>query len=141
MALLTLAAFVFMEFVAWFSHKYVMHGFLWVLHKDHHNAHKTRFEKNDWFAVLFAVPSALFIYLGIKNGLNHLFFIGLGSTLYGIAYFLFHELLVHKRLPFFKRPNGRFLKSIYTAHLDHHTKGNRNFGFLFFIPFKYYFNK
>ena len=26
----------FMEFVAWFTHKYVMHGFLWFLHKDHH---------------------------------------------------------------------------------------------------------
>ena len=25
-----------MEFMAWFTHKYIMHGFLWVLHKDHH---------------------------------------------------------------------------------------------------------
>ena len=28
--------FVFMEFVAWATHKYVMHGFLWYLHEDHH---------------------------------------------------------------------------------------------------------
>ena len=33
---IVLLTFVFMEFVAWFSHKYIMHGFLWSLHKDHH---------------------------------------------------------------------------------------------------------
>jgi len=26
-----------MEFVAWFTHKHIMHGFLWNLHKDHHH--------------------------------------------------------------------------------------------------------
>lgn len=31
-----LAAFLSMEAVAWFTHSYVMHGPLWVLHKDHH---------------------------------------------------------------------------------------------------------
>ncbi len=29
-------AFVLMEGVAWFTHKYVMHGFLWSIHRDHH---------------------------------------------------------------------------------------------------------
>ncbi len=28
--LLVLLAFFFMEFMAWFTHKYVMHGFLWI---------------------------------------------------------------------------------------------------------------
>jgi len=28
--------FLVMEFMAWFIHKYIMHGLLWVLHKDHH---------------------------------------------------------------------------------------------------------
>ncbi|MES2862928.1 MAG: beta-carotene hydroxylase, partial [Bacteroidota bacterium] len=28
--------FFMMEFMAWFTHKYVMHGFLWNLHADHH---------------------------------------------------------------------------------------------------------
>jgi len=27
-----LGAFVAMEFIAWFTHKYVMHGMLWVWH-------------------------------------------------------------------------------------------------------------
>jgi beta-carotene 3-hydroxylase len=34
--LLIFGAFIFMEFMAWFTHKYIMHGFLWVLHKNHH---------------------------------------------------------------------------------------------------------
>ena len=47
---ITLGAFIFMEFVAWFTHKYVMHGFLWFLHKDHHQPKKNQvFEKNDAF--------------------------------------------------------------------------------------------
>ncbi len=31
-----LGAFSIMEFMAWFTHKYIMHGFLWYLHEDHH---------------------------------------------------------------------------------------------------------
>ena len=33
--LIVLAAFVGMEAVAWFTHKYVMHGLGWFFHKDH----------------------------------------------------------------------------------------------------------
>ena len=48
--------FVFMEFVAWFSHKYIMHGFLWSLHKDHHlKDHKSWFERNDFFFIFYAL--------------------------------------------------------------------------------------
>ena len=36
--------FIFMEFVAWFTHKYVMHGLLWILHRDHHQGHEGFFE-------------------------------------------------------------------------------------------------
>jgi len=42
--LIVLGAFLFMEFVAWFTHKYVMHGFLWVLHKDHHHRDGRKWE-------------------------------------------------------------------------------------------------
>jgi len=30
------ATFIVTEFTAWFNHKYLMHGPLWILHKDHH---------------------------------------------------------------------------------------------------------
>ena len=34
--LVFILTFSMMEFMAWFTHKYVMHGFLWKLHADHH---------------------------------------------------------------------------------------------------------
>jgi beta-carotene 3-hydroxylase len=33
---ITLISFLLMEVVTWCTHKFVMHGFLWVLHEDHH---------------------------------------------------------------------------------------------------------
>ena len=35
-ALITLGVFITMEGITWCTHKYVMHGFGWFLHKDHH---------------------------------------------------------------------------------------------------------
>ena len=50
-----IATFCFMEFIAWFSHKYIMHGFMWFLHKDHHKKdHKSWFERNDMFFLQYA---------------------------------------------------------------------------------------
>ena len=51
---IVLAMAAFMEFVAWATHKYVMHGFLWVLHADHHRPSHRGLQKNDWFSVFFA---------------------------------------------------------------------------------------
>ena len=45
------AAFAGMEFVAWSTHKYVMHGFLWRLHESHHRKREGAFELNDLFWV------------------------------------------------------------------------------------------
>lgn len=136
--LLVIAAFLFMEFVAWFSHKYVMHGFLWVLHKDHHVRDGRRFEWNDVFAIIFALPSFMFIYTGIEAGFDWKFFIGAGIALYGLAYFLFHDVLVHGRLPLLKKLSNRYLRATITAHLDHHKpRAHYNYGFLV-APWKYY---
>ena len=35
--LITIAVFIAMEGATWIIHKYVMHGFLWFLHRDHHD--------------------------------------------------------------------------------------------------------
>jgi beta-carotene 3-hydroxylase len=133
---LVVLAFFFMEFMAWFSHKYVMHGFLWVLHKDHHAPHKKRFERNDSFAVIFAVPSFLGIYLGLRYENNFFLSIGIGILLYGIAYFLFHDGVYHQRLKV-KRPKNKYFRAIIKAHDDHHI-GKKNYGFLLLVPFKYF---
>jgi len=54
--LVVLITSILMEGATWLIHKYVMHGFLWSLHKDHHD-HSTDgpLEKNDYFFVIFRV--------------------------------------------------------------------------------------
>jgi beta-carotene 3-hydroxylase len=61
-----------MEGVAWFLHKYVMHGFGWYLHEDHHRASKGKFEKNDLFGLFFSLLS--FILILHNNKYSLLFF-------------------------------------------------------------------
>ena len=79
--LITLISFIAMEFVAWFTHKYIMHGILWNLHRDHHQPKKNYiFQKNDYFFLIFAAPGILLIMTGI-NDLSYFFWIGLGLSL------------------------------------------------------------
>src|SRR3546814_14738148 len=52
--LLVLATVAAMEGVAWASHKYIMHGFGWAWHRDHHEPHAKALEKNDLFALVGA---------------------------------------------------------------------------------------
>ena len=70
--MITLATFAIMEGITWLTHKYVMHGFLWYLHEDHHRpGYENFFEKNDLFFVIFAAPSASLMVFGITElGLN-----------------------------------------------------------------------
>ena len=135
---------MFMEFVAWFTHKYVMHGFLWYLHKDHHQPKANQvFEKNDSFFFIFAAPGVTTILIGYPD-FSWPFFIGLGITLYGFAYFLIHDLFIHQRSKIFRKTSFRYLNALRRAHKIHHKnlekENGENFGMLFF-PIKYWFKK
>lgn len=124
---------MFMEFVAWFTHKYIMHGWAWGWHKSHHVPHKDSFEKNDLFAVVFAGISIVLFYLG-ANYYDPLWWIAIGMTLYGVLYFVAHDGLVHQRWPFRVVPKSGYAKRIYQAHRLHHAVKGRDgcvsFGFL-----------
>lgn len=139
-ALVLLGFFAFMEGVAWFTHKYVMHGFLWIWHKSHHEPRKGVFELNDLFGFMFAIPSVVLIVLG-SDGFTWHFFAGLGITLYGLAYFLVHDVFVHQRVKWLKTTNITYFRAMrLTHHLHHavHTKhGAEAFGFLLVLP-KFY---
>ena len=66
--LITLLTFILMEPMTWLIHKYVMHGFLWVLHKDHHDHnHEGELERNDLFFIIFALPAIALMYWGAEN--------------------------------------------------------------------------
>ena len=84
--LITFATFLLMEFISWATHKYIMHGFLWVLHKDHHQVDKNKIlQKNDLFFLIFAIPSIILIFIGYDN-FSYLFFIGIGTFIPIIAF-------------------------------------------------------
>ncbi len=117
---LIVATFWFMEFMAWFTHKYVMHGFLWNIHRDHHQGSPGFFEKNDLFFLIFAVPSCLFMVFGMIDGNDWKLFIGLGILFYGIAYFLVHDVIIHQRFKWFRNWNNTYVKAIRRAHKMHH---------------------
>lgn len=140
--LIVLVVFVLMEAATWLIHKYIMHGFLWVLHRDHHDhSSEGPFEKNDYFFVIFAIPAIILMYLGAENSFNYLFYIGLGITLYGMAYFFIHDIFIHQRLKIFTRTENPYFKALRRAHKQHHkhlTKEDGEcFGFLY-VPMKYF---
>ncbi|MBZ9651302.1 sterol desaturase family protein [Psychroflexus montanilacus] len=112
------ATFLGMEFMAWFTHKYVMHGFLWVLHKDHHHKdHKSWWERNDLFFVFYAVVS---MYFFMVAEFQFAVAIGAGIAGYGLAYFLVHDIFIHQRFKLFRKANHWYAKGIRRAHKIHH---------------------
>lgn len=140
--LIVLSTFFLMEGATWLIHKYVMHGFLWILHRDHHD-HSTPgdLEKNDYFFIIFAIPAIILMYLGSKQGFNYLFYIGLGVTFYGMAYFFVHDIFIHQRIGFFSNTKNPYLLAIRRAHKQHHKHLRKEhgecFGFLW-VPVKYF---
>lgn len=146
--LIVLGVFLVMEGCTWIIHKYIMHGFLWILHRDHHD-HSTEgaLEKNDYFFVIFAIPAIVLMYLGSRQLFNYVFYIGFGITLYGMAYFFVHDIFIHQRVSFLKKTKNPYLVAIRRAHKQHHKHTVKEYGECFgflWVPVKYfrmYFNK
>ena len=140
--LLLIGTFCFMEFVAWFTHKFVMHGLLWKLHSDHHvKGEGEFFEKNDYFFLIFAVPGFLLVLFGSLNDFDFRFWMGVGITLYGIAYFFVHDIFIHQRFKILSHSDNFYLRAIRKAHKVHHKKlvkeNGECFGMLW-VPLKYF---
>tara|TARA_B110000438_G_C15658806_1_gene582925 strand:+ start:401 stop:841 length:441 start_codon:yes stop_codon:yes gene_type:complete len=138
---ITILTFLAMEFVAWFTHKYIMHGMLWNVHLDHHQVDKNKkLQKNDYFFLIFALPSMAFIILGSINS-NYFLFIGIGIALYGLAYFIVHEIIIHQRIKIFRNTNSKYIRAIKRAHKIHHKniekEDGESFGMLI-VPLKYF---
>lgn len=144
--ILGVAAFFFMEFVAWSNHKYVMHGFLWKWHADHHHYDlkqakqelENHWEKNDRFFLVYALPAIIMLIWGYNIANYSIISIGYGISAYGFIYFMFHDVYVHRRLPmpWLYNSKNRFLKAMHRAHKAHHRPKNKkdfhNYGLLVF---------
>jgi beta-carotene 3-hydroxylase len=130
-----------MEFIAWSAHKYLMHGLLWKVHEDHHQPTKSWFERNDFFFLLFAIPSWLCIMLGMIYGHQFSIGFGLGIALYGLIYFLIHDVLIHRRFKWFDKTKNRYFIAVRKAHKVHHKNRFKEDGECFgmlIVPLKYF---
>ena len=137
--LIVLASALAMEWVAWASHKYIMHGFGWAWHRDHHEPHDNKLEKNDLFGIFGAALSIALFAIGNPAVLGDAawppaFWMAVGVMLYGLIYTFIHDGIVHQR--FFRYvPRGGYAKRLVQAHRLHHAtigkEGGVSFGFVF----------
>ncbi len=141
-SLVVIIAFLSMEGVAWFTHKFIMHGLLWSLHKDHHKKESQGFfENNDFFFLIFAFPGISGLFFGMQQQYSIYFWIGLGITIYGVSYFFVHDIFIHQRFKFLKNADNRYFKTIRRAHKVHHKHLGKEDGECFgmlLVPFKYF---
>ena len=138
---LMLLTFCVMEFMAWFTHKYIMHGLMWYFHADHHVHEPGFFERNDVFFLIFAIPSWLCIMFGMMNGNDFRVWIGIGIALYGTAYFLVHDVFIHQRFKILRRAKHPYFMAIRKAHKVHHKHLGKEEGECFgmlWVPPRYY---
>jgi len=135
---IVLATVFVMEWVAWSSHKYIMHGWGWGWHRDHHEPHDNALEKNDLYGIVGAATSISLFAIGSplvlgKDAWEPATWIGLGVLVYGIIYTVIHDGLVHQR--YFKYvPRSGYAKRLVQAHKLHHAtigkEGGVSFGFV-----------
>ena len=82
----------------------------------------------------------MLIFIGYKD-FSYQFFIGIGIAFYGLAYFIVHEIIIHRRLPAPKNTKSKYIKAIRKAHKVHHKNRGKyngvNFGMLI-VPWKYF---
>lgn len=135
--------FLLMEGVAWIMHKYIMHGYFWFLHEDHHvhDIHDSFFERNDTFFIFFAILAI--VSFSIWAAFSSILFlgIGIGITIYGGVYFLIHDLFIHQRVRIWRNTKNPYLRAIRKAHKVHHKHLTRLDGECFgmlWVPLKYY---
>ena len=113
-------------------HGRVWHHRLWRIHRSHHARRSGRFEVNDALSAAHAPVAAALVMIGCNiHGLLAPLAIGTGAgmTLFGVAYVVMHDGLVHGRLPvafLLRLPSVRRIRD---AHAVHHAKGAAPYGF------------
>lgn len=133
-SLLALGVFLLMEGVAWWTHRYIMHGWGWGWHRSHHEPHDRVLEKNDLYAVVGSVVGSGLFVLALLTRSWALYAVATGVTAYGAMYGFVHDGLVHQRWPWRWMPRNGYARRLVQAHRLHHavrTKhGAVSFGFI-----------
>ena len=123
-----------MEGFAWWMHKYILHGPLWFLHRSHHRPRSSWWELNDIVSLVYGMLAAISIVYGIMTD-HWIQFWGWGITLYGILYFTFHDVIIHRRIKVRYKFSNKYVNRLIRAHKIHHKhlqkEGSEAFGFLY----------
>jgi beta-carotene 3-hydroxylase len=128
---LVLGAFAVMEPVTAATHRWIMHGLGERLHRSHHRAHTARWEANDAYPVMFAAIVCVGLWAGFNQpGFAGLVPVGVGVTLYGLAYALVHDVYIHGRIRVFGDRRVRTLDRLAEAHRIHHLYNGAPYGML-----------
>ncbi|MEO0559981.1 MAG: sterol desaturase family protein [Bacteroidota bacterium] len=139
--LLACVAFAVMEIASYVLHRFLFHGLLWRIHQTHHRADGHEhgpFELNDLFSVGFAALSMGLMWVGREDPIaSSAFPLGLGIAVYGLLYFVLHDLYTHRRFLPFKTKNPA-AQAVKRAHGRHHQslskEGQEPFGLFLFPP-------
>ena len=57
---------------------------------------------------------------GMMAGNDWRLYVGLGILIYGFAYFLVHEIIIHQRFKWLRNLDSTYIKAIRRAHKMHH---------------------
>ncbi len=122
-------AFVVMEPVTALTHRLVMHGAGWGLHRSHHRVRSGRYQANDVFPLVFAGLTMVAMAVGFQwTGQDVIVPATVGLTAYGACYGFVHDVYTHQRirLPWRAGP----LDWLRDAHGVHHQFGQAPYGML-----------
>lgn len=93
-----------------------MHGPGWALHESHHRPRAGMFERDDLYFVIFAMPSILLLFGGARLGWGAwAIWVGAGIAGYSAIYAIFHDVIVHKRVPHRYLPKSGYMERIVQA--------------------------
>ena len=127
---IVLGSLLAMEGVSYLTHRFVMHGFGIGLHRSHHDTAGGGFELNDLYPLMFSTLSIAAFAVGTMwPSMRSLVLVGMGQTLYGLAYGFVHEVYIHRRVRFL---HGRYrpLEWLKDSHRIHHLYGGEPYGML-----------
>lgn len=87
---------------------------------------------------MYTIPALILMIAGFSFKLPLLVALGIGISVYGMVYFLIHDVIIHQRLPLpilYNIDNG-YIRAIRRAHLAHHRPNTKsdfhNYGLLIF---------
>ena len=128
---LALVAFVAMEPITAATHRFVMHGVGIRLHRSHHRRAHVGLELNDVYPLLFAAVVCVGLWVGFHEPRwSELVPLGVGVTVYGVAYAAVHDIYIHRRLRWFDDRTVRWMDRLADAHALHHRFGGAPYGML-----------